>query len=86
MSNLLTSIALAKDQKKDLFYNSSGSKQAYQLGVKHISATEFLGFSDRLPNGDLRIKKDFLLIDFEKNKVLQICKGTKITPVKLQDA
>jgi len=77
-------ISLAKEDQKDLFYNTSGSKQAYQLGIKHISSAEFLGFADILPDGDLRVKKDFLLIDFEENKVVEILKNMKITPVALQ--
>lgn len=84
MQDLLTMISLAKEDQKDLFYNTSGSKQAYQLGIKHISSAEFLGFADILPDGDLRVKKDFLLIDFEENKVVEILKNMKITPVALQ--
>lgn len=85
MSDLLDSIRLAKKNKKDLFYNTSGSKQAYQLGVKHISSAEFLGFADTLPNGDFYVKKDFLLIDFEEKKVFEISRNMRITPVPLQN-
>lgn len=84
MSDILTLIRLAKDENKDLFYNSSGSKKAYQLGIKHISSAEYLGFADTLPNGDLYVKKDFLIIDFEENKVLEILKNMKIRPVALE--
>lgn len=83
MSDLLSKIRSASEQEKELFYNTSGSKTAYQLGVKHISSAEYLGFADRLPNGDLLIKKDFLLIDFEANKIDEILRGMKITPVAL---
>ncbi len=86
MSVLIESIALAKKEGKSLFYNSSGSKQAYQLGVKHLSAAEFLGFASALPNGDLRVIKTFLLVDFETKKIVQIPKGTRISPVKLENA
>jgi hypothetical protein len=79
-------VHLAKQAKKELFYNTSGSKTAYQLGVKHISSAEYLGFADSLPNGDLYIKKDFLLIDFEKNKVFEISRNMRITPVALQSS
>lgn len=84
MSDILTLIRLAKDGNRDLFYNSFGSKKAYQLGIKHISSTEYLGFADKLPNGDLYVKKDFLIIDFEGNKVLEILKSMKIRPVALE--
>lgn len=83
MSILLEEIALAKKDGKTLFYNTSGSKLAYQLGVKHISSAEYLGFADTLPNGDLRIKKDLILIDFERELLLNLNKSSLITPIKL---
>ena len=84
MKKLLDEIALAKQKKEELFYNSSGSKQAYQLGVKHISFSETMGFSLSLPNGDLQIKKEFLLVDFEKNEIIRMCPRERISPVKLK--
>jgi len=84
MNNFLEEIERAKAEKRELFYNSSGSKQAYQLGIKHISAAEFLGFALSLPNADLRITKEFLLVDFEKKEIIQITQGEKIHPVKLK--
>lgn len=86
MSDFIDSIHLSKKDKKDLFYNNTGSKQAYQLGVKHIASAEFLGFADTLPNGDLYVKKDFLLIDFEENKIHEISRNMRITPVTLQSS
>ena len=86
MSEFNEKIKVAKEEGNSLFYNSSGSKRAYQLGVKHIGSAEFLGFADTLPNGDLRIKKMFLLVDFEKSEVMHIQKGSIIRPVKLENA
>jgi hypothetical protein len=84
MADIRAKILSAQQNKKTLFYNSTGAKKAYQLGVKHLGSAEFLGFADQLPNGDLRIKKEFLLVDFEKNEILKIEKGSRITPVKLE--
>ena len=84
MNRLLDDIALAKQNDEELFYNNSGSKKAYQLGVKHISFSEAMGFSLSLPNGDLQIKKEFLLVDFEKNKIIKIYPKERISPVKLK--
>lgn len=84
MADLSAEILSAKQKKKDLFYNEAGTKKAYQLGVKHLGSAEFLGFAEQLPNGDLRIKKEFLLVDFEKNEIIKIQKGSHITPVKLE--
>jgi hypothetical protein len=86
MSDIYETIETAKKEKISLFYNNIGSKEAYQLGVKHITSAEFLGYADRLPNGDLRIKKMFLLVDFEKNKVIKIQKGSTLRPIKLENA
>ncbi len=86
MSDIHETIKRAKQEHQALFYNNSGSKEAYQSGVKHISSAEFLGYADRLPNGDLRIKKIFLLVDFEKNEVIQIQKGSRISPIELEEA
>ncbi len=85
MSDIYKSIEIAKKEKKSLFYNNKGSKEAYQLGVKHISSAEFLGYADGLPNGDLRVKKTFLLVDFEENEVIRIQKGSTIRPNKLEN-
>jgi len=84
MTNLEEQIMLAKDENKELFYNTQGSKKAYQLGIKHINATEALGFTLALPNGDLHVRKEFLLVNFEKNEIITITKGTRITPIKLK--
>jgi len=84
MADITAKILSAKEEKKILFYNDTGTKKAYQLGVKHLSSAEFLGYADQLPNGDLRIKKELLLVDFEKNEIIRIQKGSLITPVKLE--
>lgn len=84
MHKLLDDIGLAKENNEELFYNSAGSKKAYQLGIKHIGFSEVMGFSLSLPNDDLLIKKKFLLVDFEKNKIIIIYPGERISPVKLK--
>jgi len=84
MNKLLDDIALAKQNKEELFYNNSGSKQAYQLGIKHVGFSEAMHFSLILPNGDMLIKKEFFLVDFEKNEIIKIHPGERISPVKLK--
>ena len=86
MSNFSILVKEAKKDGSTLFYNSSGLKKAYQLGVKHISSAEFLGFADALPNKDLIIKKTFLLVDFENEEVIRIQKGSRIKPIKLENS
>lgn len=86
MSDIYETIETAKKENVSLFYNTAGSKEAYQLGVKHINSAEFLGYADSLPNGDLRIKKVFLLVDFEKKEVIKIQKGSTLRPIKLENA
>ena len=84
LEDLKTRILSAKETGKELFYNDTGSKTAYQLGVKHLGSAEFLGFADCLPNGKLRAKKTFLLVDFKASEIITVKKGSLITPVKLQ--
>ncbi|MDF1879802.1 hypothetical protein JHD50_00545 [Sulfurimonas sp. MAG313] len=84
MENLIKKIRAEQEKGGHLFYNTSGSKQAYQLGVKHISDTEFSGFSLRLPDGNLRIIQNFLLVDFEKKEILSISKGEKVHLITLE--
>lgn len=84
MPDIYETIEAAKKENIPLFYNNTGLKKAYQLGVKHITSAEFLGYADRLPNGNLRIKKVFLLVDFENNKVIKIQKGSTLRPIKLE--
>ena len=86
MSDIYKTIETAKKENMPLFYNNTGSKKAYQLGVKHISSAEFLGYADTLPNGDLRIRRAFLLVDFKKNEIIKIQKGCTIIPVKLESS
>jgi len=85
MSEFFERIIRAKQEGNILFYNSCGSKKAYQLGVMHIGSADFLGFADTLPSGDLRIKKTFLLVDFENSEIKQIQKGSTLHPVKLKN-
>ncbi|MBE0497682.1 MAG: hypothetical protein IBX43_00400 [Campylobacterales bacterium] len=83
MPDLREQILLAKHEGKELFYNSSGNKRAYQLGVKHLSSAEYLGFADTLPNKSIRVKKPFLLVDFENGKIVEIKKDTLLFPLAL---
>jgi len=85
MADITAKILSAKQKRKTLFYNDTGTKKAYQLGVKHLTSAEFLGFADQLPNGDLQIKKELLLVDFKTNEIIRVQKGSRITPVKLEN-
>jgi len=84
MTSLKEKLLALKKEDKPLFYNSSGNKFAYQLGVKHLSSAEFLGFADSLPNGDLRLRKLLILVNFEKNEIVEIKKGSRLKPIKLE--
>lgn len=83
MPNLREEIRRATQEGRALFYNSSGNKTAYQLGVKHLSSAEYLGFADTLPNKSIRAKKAFLLVDFENGTLHEITKDTLLFPLTL---
>ena len=67
-----------------LFYNSSGNKDAYKLGVKHLSSALFLGYAYE-HQGILYIEKDLTLVDFEREKFTLILKGSKLTITPLEE-
>ena len=67
------------------FYNSSGDPLAYKIGVKHLSSAIFLGFAQEV-HGTLYVKKNFLLVDFDRQTLTQIFKGDKLTITPLEDA
>ena len=67
-----------------LFYNTSGDKQAFKLGVKHLSSTLFLGYAYE-HQGILYIEKDLTLVDFEEEKFTLILRGSKMTITPLEE-
>lgn len=67
-----------------LFYNSSGSKYAFKLGVKHLSSTLFLGYAYE-HQGILYVEKDFTLVDFETKQFTLILRGSKLTLTPLEE-
>jgi len=67
-----------------LFYNSSGNKYAFKLGVKHLSSTLYLGYAYE-HQGILYIEKDLTLVDFEKEQFTLILKGSKLTLTPLEE-
>jgi len=67
------------------FYNSAGDPLAYKMGVKHLSSAVYLGFAELIQD-TLYIKKNFLLVDFDRQTLTQIFKGDKLTVTPLEEA
>ena len=67
------------------FYNTSGELIAYKLGVKHLSSALYLGFAEEI-QGTLYVKKNFILVDFDRQTLTQIFKGDKLTLTPLEEA
>jgi len=71
-----------KNFKEDLFYNSSGNKNAYKLFVRHISYAPAMGIGIKI--GDFFIPtKDVNIVDFENEKIIQTEDKIKIIPIKI---
>lgn len=70
------------EQGHTLFYNSDGDKRAYQLGIKHLSSAEHLGFTQRIA-GYEKVISSFYLVDLEKETITLIIEGSKLTLVPL---
>ena len=67
-----------------LFYNSSGNKYAFKLGVKHLSSTLFLGYAYE-HQAILYVERDFTLVDFDTQKFTLILRGSKLTLTPLEE-
>lgn len=63
---------------EELFYNTSGNKYAFKLGVKHLSSALYLNIAHEHQNV-LYITRDFTLVDFENERFTLITEGSKMT-------
>ena len=68
---------------KVLFYNSTGDVKAYQLGVKHLSASLYLGFCTQIQE-TLYVQKEFYLVDFEDQHIRSVEINEKLTLIPLR--
>lgn len=84
MPTLHQQVLNAHAKGQSIFYNTSGSKQAYQWGIKHLSAAEFLGFTLTLPNGNVLLRKSCLLVDFSEETITQLHKGEELKLIPLK--
>jgi hypothetical protein len=84
MNNFVQTIKEKISNNEPLFYNTSGNKEAFKLGVKHLSSSLFLGFA-HTHQGVLYIDKDLTLVDFETQSFTLILKGSKLTITPLKE-
>lgn len=66
-----------------LFYSSSGNPQAYRLNVKHISFAPILGYG-KIFNNCFKVEKEILIVDFEKEQIIEFEVGEKIKVIDLE--
>ncbi len=85
MNDFFQSIKEKIGNNEPLFYNTSGNKYAFKLGVKHLSSALFLDFGHEHQK-ILYIDKDFTLVDFEQECFTLILKGSKLTITPLEEA
>ncbi len=70
-----------KSFDKPLFYNGRGSKEAYQLNIKHLSFAPVLGLAIRA--GEYIYPKEALyLVDLENEKIEKITDKIKVTTLQ----
>lgn len=60
-----------------LFYNTTGNKYAFKLGVKHLSSAIYLDWAYEHQNV-LYVTHDFTLVDFETQTFTLILEGSKL--------
>jgi hypothetical protein len=83
MEDFTKKILALQANNATLFYNTSGSKHAYQLGIKHLSAAEFLGFALILPDDQVLIRKACYLVDLEKQAIQKLSKNMRLFLIPL---
>lgn len=83
MKDFKEEISALKNEGATLFYNSSGSKEAYQLGIMHLGAARSLGFTQHLA-GYEKVLKDFYLVDMTQRSITLITQGSKLTLIPLE--
>ena len=67
-----------------LFYNSTGSTEAYKLCVRHLSSAMSTGVAI-LKNGYMHPKKTLHLVDLEYEKILRIEEKIKLIALEILD-
>jgi hypothetical protein len=72
------------NKDKDLFYNENGNKYAYKLFVRHLSFAENLGYG-KIKGNKIKLKKEILLVDFEKLNFIKIGKDKEISIIQLKN-
>jgi len=73
-------ISQLKSIDAPLFYNSSGSKEAYQLNIKHLSFAPVLGLA--IKAGEyIYPKKKIFLVDLENEKIEIVEDKIKLIPL-----
>ena len=70
-----------KDYPHPLFYNSTGSTEAYKLCIRHLSSAMSVGVAT-LKSGYMHPKEVLHLVDLENEKILRI--EEKIKLIKLE--
>lgn len=74
-------IAIIKDYKEPLFYNSEGSPEAYKLCIRHLSAAMSAGLA-KLSNGYIVPNEALHIVDLEKQRIDVV--STKVKLIKLE--
>lgn len=71
-----------RDTDTDLFYNSSGSPEAYKLNIKHLSAAPSFGYAI-LQSKKIVPIKIILLVDFEKEEIIELNNSIELIPITI---
>lgn len=74
-------IKLIKAYEEPLFYNNEGSKKAYQLCIRHLSAAMPSGLAT-LENGYVIPKKALHIVDLEQESIELVSEPLKLIKLK----
>ena len=73
--------ALIKSHEEPLFYNSTGSTDAYKLCVRHLSSAMSAGLA-KLSNGYMLPNDVLHIVDLERERITMVSQKVKV--IKLE--
>jgi len=73
-----------KAHEAPLFYNTTGSTEAYKLCIRHLSSSPFLGLA-KLNGGFIYPNEVLYIVDLENETIEEVCEHIKLCKLEVLD-
>ena len=73
-----------KAHEEPLFYNTTGSTEAYKLCIRHLLASPLLGLA-KLNGGFIYPNEILYVVDLENAKIEEVCEAIKLCKLEVLD-